>query len=242
MCNKKSTVSGFESAERLNSATVKKDVDNFGRDRPNWSNSSNGLLFTTQDIEPKDNKLPSGNLSTVGFVADDKYLPDTKIINSSTDNDEFSEFQSAQVSSVPVIPMYDAKQGLAIGSRLANHNLGVKKFSDKAKKSIKSSHSISGQGKISSSSTSSGNSKDLTSSTDLFPKCNIRSQEKTVILKDTAIRSEPPKINLKPFRDVPMEKIINSIETEKERNSTFETEKVIFFFSFILHFYYLLFF
>lgn len=209
--------------ERLNSSTVKKDVDHFEKDKSNWSNSANGLFFT-QDIEPKDNTLPLGNFPTVGYVTDEKYLPDTKIINSSADNDEFSEFQSAQVS-VPVIPMYDAKQGLAIGSRLANHNLGVKKVNDKAKKSIKNSHA--GQGKISSSNSSLSNSKDSASANDLFPKCNVKTQGKTFILKDTAIRSEPSRINVKPFRDVPMEKIISSIETEKERNAALETEKVI---------------
>lgn len=122
-------------------------------------------------------------------------------------NDDFSDFQSApSVPQVPPgIPVWDTKQGSAIGSRLANHNLGVKKSSEKPKK-ISScgsgkahgpvARSVSTAGSSSASSTSSvpgtGGKESVTAVErpgELFPKCSLKSQANTVILKDTVIRN-----------------------------------------------------
>lgn len=129
---------------------------------------------------------------------------------SSTDaNDDFSDFQSAApIQHAPQsIPMWDSKQGSAIGSRLANHNLGVKKPSEKLKKIPSTS--------FSSATKSHGGSRNVFPASekaspapvsgkeafpaaerlgDIFPKCALKSQAKTVILKDTVIRNnDPPK-------------------------------------------------
>lgn len=113
--------------------------------------------------------------------------------------DEFTEFQSAPIASVSTISIWDSKQGSAIGSRLANHNLGVKKSVDKGKKITVGSKPIHVNTQI--RTTASTNmvyqNKDQSvaeSVTDLFPKCGVKNQSKTVILKDTAIRNnEMPK-------------------------------------------------
>lgn len=100
--------------------------------------------------------------------------------SSSTDSgDEFSEFQSAPVPVVANKTILDIKHGSAIGSRLANHNLGSKKILEKTKKSntIKSSNTQA-------------NYCCPSTREELFSKCTVKGQTKmTVILKDTVIRN-----------------------------------------------------
>lgn len=113
--------------------------------------------------------------------------------------DEFTEFQSAPIPSVSTMPIWDSKQGSAIGSRLANHNLGVKKTVDKIKKTTVGTKAIHINPQIRTSAPASlpYQSKDqpiVESTSNVFPKCGIKNQSKTVILKDTVIRnSDMPK-------------------------------------------------
>ncbi|XP_011297313.1 synergin gamma isoform X2 [Fopius arisanus] len=100
-------------------------------------------------------------------------------------SDDFTDFQSAPLPQ-PSLPNLDPKQGSAIGSRLANHNLSggsIKKLGEKSKKSaLKPKANCSG--------------KEISSDAfgGIFPKCMVKNQTKTVVLKDTVIRnSEPPK-------------------------------------------------
>ncbi|XP_058805291.1 synergin gamma-like [Phymastichus coffea] len=114
---------------------------------------------------------------------------------SSDSNDDFSDFQSAPISNISSIPsLWDSKQGSAIGSRLANHNLGIKKVNDKVKKTGISKNSNSYNNNQTASTTSNFTShKDTQSNerlSEIFPKCTIKNQSKTVILKDTAIRND----------------------------------------------------
>lgn len=109
--------------------------------------------------------------------------------------DDFTEFQSAPIPNVSTtsnILLWDSKQGSAIGSRLANHNLGVKKTVDKVKKITSAPKSMQVNMQVYTN-VSSYQSKDhqpaLESSLDLFPKCAVKNQSKTVILKDTVIRN-----------------------------------------------------
>ncbi|KYN43478.1 Synergin gamma [Trachymyrmex septentrionalis] len=109
--------------------------------------------------------------------------------------DEFTEFQSAPIPSVSTMPIWDSKQGSAIGSRLANHNLGVKKPVDKVKKTstvgTKAIHTNL-QIRTPAPANLPYQSKDqpiVESASNLFPKCGIKNQSKTVILKDTVIRN-----------------------------------------------------
>ncbi|XP_076233188.1 uncharacterized protein LOC143178421 [Calliopsis andreniformis] len=109
--------------------------------------------------------------------------------------DEFTEFQSAPIPNIPSIPIWDTKQRSAIGRRLANHNLGVKKPVEKSKKNninVKSLHgtvqtrvtpiplNVASQNK---------DQQTVECVTEIFPKCTIKNQSKTVILKDTVIRN-----------------------------------------------------
>lgn len=108
--------------------------------------------------------------------------------------DEFTEFQSAPIPSVSSMPIWDSKQGSAIGSRLANHNLGVKKTVDKAKKTTVGTKSVHINTQIRAPAPASMpyQSKEqpiMESTSDLFPKCGIKNHSKTVILKDTVIRN-----------------------------------------------------
>ena len=130
--------------------------------------------------------------------------------------DEFTEFQSAPIPSVSTASIWDSKQGSAIGSRLANHNLGVKKAVDKVRRSTtgtKTVH-INTQIRTSAPASLSYQSKDqpaIEVPLDLFPKCGVKNQSKTVILKDTVIRSNdspkdysdsfsnPPSISVEPI-------------------------------------------
>lgn len=108
--------------------------------------------------------------------------------------DEFTEFQSAPISSVPTASIWDSKQGSAIGSRLANHNLGVKKTVDKAKKTTTGTKTVHINTQIRTSTPASlpYQNKDqsaIEAPLDLFSKCGVKNQSKTVILKDTVIRN-----------------------------------------------------
>ncbi|XP_024872784.1 synergin gamma-like [Temnothorax curvispinosus] len=109
--------------------------------------------------------------------------------------DEFTEFQSAPIPSVSAMPIWDSKQGSAIGSRLANHNLGVKKTVDKVKRTTVGTKTVHINTQIRTPAPASlpYQSKDqsimMESTSDLFPKCGIKNQSKTVILKDTVIRN-----------------------------------------------------
>lgn len=113
--------------------------------------------------------------------------------------DEFTEFQSAPIPSVSTVQIWDSKHGSAIGSRLANHNLGVKKSVDKGKKVTVGTKPVHASTQIRTTAPTNMlyQSKDqpaVESVTNLFPKCAVKNQSKTVILKDTAIRSnELPK-------------------------------------------------
>ncbi|XP_043526752.1 synergin gamma-like [Frieseomelitta varia] len=129
--------------------------------------------------------------------------------------DDFSEFQSAPISNIPNIPNWDIKQGSAIGSRLANHNLGVKKPMEKSKKNninAKSAHGTT-QTHITSIPLTITQSKDqstLDCLSELFPKCTIKNQSKTVILKDTVIRNnDPPKDHSENVKDYTNTEIVN---------------------------------
>lgn len=109
-------------------------------------------------------------------------------ISSVDPGDDFSEFQSAPMPTVSNISIFDTKQGCAIGSRLANHNLGVKKLPDK----LKRSNTTSGLSYFKMQNNRAITTKVQSSSeclTELFSKCPIKNYSKTVILKDTVIRN-----------------------------------------------------
>ncbi|XP_014205627.1 synergin gamma-like isoform X2 [Copidosoma floridanum] len=122
----------------------------------------------------------------------------SQVISSYTvDNDEYSDFQSAPVqSNVPMIPnLWDSRQGSAIGSRLANHNLGIKKSYDKMKKTSANKNNSSTTGEIRGLLTSvnpvtmhNRENQFNEQLSELFPKCLQKSQSNTIILKDTIIR------------------------------------------------------
>lgn len=131
--------------------------------------------------------------------------------------DDFSEFQSAPIPNISNIPIWDTKQGSAIGSRLANHNLGIKKPMEKTKKNninAKSVHGTTTQTRVTSVPlTAISQSKDqstLDCLSDLFPKCTIKNQSKTVILKDTVIRNnDPPKDHSENVKDYTNTEIVH---------------------------------
>ncbi|XP_043497808.1 uncharacterized protein LOC122521291 [Polistes fuscatus] len=108
-------------------------------------------------------------------------------------NDDFSEFQSAPiVNNAPSISNWDMKQGSAIGSRLANHNLGVKKPVEKPKRNNTNSKTMNFHPQTHASLSSLNpvsQNLSLERLSELFPKCAIKNQSKTVILKDTIIRN-----------------------------------------------------
>ena len=115
----------------------------------------------------------------------------------STDsNDDFSDFQSAPITNFSNIPnIWDSKQGSAIGSRLANHNLGVKKLNDKVKKTGTSKSNNNNQTRNTVTSNAASHNREIQPNErlpELFPKCTVKSQAKTVILKDTVIRNNDP--------------------------------------------------
>ncbi|XP_020282276.1 synergin gamma-like [Pseudomyrmex gracilis] len=134
--------------------------------------------------------------------------------------DEFTEFQSAPIPNVSTtsnIVLWDSKQGSAIGSRLANHNLGVKKTVDKVKKvaSVPKSMEVNMQVHANVSSYQSRDHQSaLEPSLDLFPKCAVKNQSKTVILKDTVIRNN----------DIPKDYSDASLASVSETHATNDKE------------------
>lgn len=121
--------------------------------------------------------------------------PETKHPSSYTADsaDEFSDFQSAPITNTGVLNIWDSKQGSAIGSRLANHNLGVKKSSDKTKKSVSTKNNNSTLSAVTNNfSFANKDGQFNEQSSDHFLKCSLKNQTKTVILKDTAIRNRDP--------------------------------------------------
>lgn len=148
--------------------------------------------------------------------------------------DDFSEFQSAPIPNIPNIPIWDTKQGSAIGSRLANHNLGVKKPMEKSKKNninAKSAHGTTQTRITSVPLTTMSQSKDqstLDCLSELFPKCTIKNQSKTVILKDTVIRNnDPPKDHSENVKDNTNIEIVNLTNDKDVLNKSEWVEKVI---------------
>ncbi|KAH0560934.1 synergin gamma-like [Cotesia glomerata] len=104
-------------------------------------------------------------------------------------NDDFTDFQSApipQISNTSNTIKWDYKQGSAIGSRLANHNLsgGMNLIEKKKTNSNKSNH-----GNLMESPVLNKDRPIDHHSNNLFSKCIVKNQAKTVILKDTIIRS-----------------------------------------------------
>ncbi|XP_034182786.1 uncharacterized protein LOC117605495 [Osmia lignaria lignaria] len=149
----------------------------------------------------------SNNVSKDGKQISSSHL-DSKYSTATDPCDDFSDFQSAPIPNTPNIPIWDTKQGSAIGSRLANHNLGVKKPLEKSKKNNINTKSAHGtvQSRITPPSLHTvSQNKDqppLECLTELFPKCTIKNQSKTVILKDTVIRNnDPPKDHSERVRD-----------------------------------------
>lgn len=164
--------------------------------------SSNNLLGKSSCFDAKIQVSGTAGNNSNNMFKDIKQLPNVQAdVPPSLDEscDEFTEFQSAPIAGVSTILIWDSKQGSAIGSRLANHNLGVKKSVDKGKKATTGSkpvHVIT-QIRTTASTNMLYQNKDqsiVEPVTDLFPKCAVKNQSKTVILKDTAIRNnETPK-------------------------------------------------
>lgn len=106
-------------------------------------------------------------------------------------NSEFFDFESAPVNNFSISNLKDLKQDSAVGSRLANHNLGVKKFTDKVKKKTVSKNSTVNQIRDTASFTSAVLTIKETQSKDqmleIFPKCVLKNQSNMIILKDTII-------------------------------------------------------
>ncbi|OAD60150.1 Synergin gamma [Eufriesea mexicana] len=155
--------------------------------------------------------------------------------SSSTDLcDDFSEFQSAPIPNIPNIPIWDTKQGSAIGSRLANHNLGVKKPMEKSKKNNINSKSAHGttQTRITSvpliAMSQSKDQSTLDCLSELFPKCTIKNQSKTVILKDTVIRNnDPPKDHSENVKEYTNIEIVNLTNDKDVLNKSEWVEKAL---------------
>lgn len=206
-------VSSFESPS-VNTTTVNRKHGNSTKSANksvNVSANVDGSLYNHNYVDSREVKFSSDhhlshtNSNTV-FVDERPNVysqPDVKhqsSSHSSDSNDDFSDFQSAPISNIPTIPsIWDSKQGSAIGSRLANHNLGIKKVNDKVKKTGTGKSSNNNNNNQNTSTTSSFTShKDIQSNerlSEIFPKCTIKNQSKTVILKDTAIRNDPIEIS-----------------------------------------------
>lgn len=159
---------------------------------------------------------------------------DFKHSSASDSCDDFSEFQSAPIPNIPSVPIWDTKQGSAIGSRLANHNLGVKKPMEKSKKNninAKSAHGAIQTRVTSALLNASPQSKDqptVDCSPDIFPKCTIKNQSKTVILKDTVIRNnDPPKDHSENVKDHTNTEIMNLTNDKDVLNKVEWSDKVL---------------
>ncbi|KZC13314.1 PREDICTED: synergin gamma-like [Dufourea novaeangliae] len=194
---------------------------------PGKISSSDGKFhMTSTTVWDVNNILKETKQATNRIQIDSKH-------SSATDScDDFSEFQSAPIPNIPSVPIWDTKQGSAIGSRLANHNLGVKKPVEKSKKNninVKSVHG-SVHVKITATPLNTSQNKDqptLDCLPDLFPKCTIKNQSKTVILKDTVIRNnDPPKDHSETVKDRISSEIIN-LNSQKDVSNKIEwSEKV----------------
>lgn len=161
---------------------------------------SNNLLGKSFDTKIQMSNIAGNNTTLKDIKLASNIQPDISLASSFDESsDEFTEFQSAPIPSVSTIQIWDSKQGSAIGSRLANHNLGVKKSLDKGKKVTAGTKPVHSNIQIRTNTSTNMlyQNKDhstVESVTDLFPKCAVKNQSKTVILKDTAIRSnESPK-------------------------------------------------
>lgn len=136
-------------------------------------------------------------------------------------NDDFSEFQSAPIANTPNISTWDMKQGSAIGSRLANHNLGVKKSVEKPKKTNTNVKTINFHTQTHSSlSVLNPVSQNLSLErlSELFPKCAVKNQSKTVILKDTVIRNNDlSKDNGENIRDCKTN-VVDNVQSSNKRS------------------------
>lgn len=247
-----SSSSNFTTNSNVNFNSTSSNSMTHSNSIPKFGNRTNSLISSSADNLFNDGKSDVKNSSNCGFgVNFSAESRQTGIKNDSSD--DFSEFQSAPLPTIPTIPMWDLKQGSAIGSRLANHNLGVKKPLEKLKKNPIKSQSYStrntGINSVSSKeiqlddSQSTNHERNSISNlltnemqlidgmqmnfgyregnferlTELFPKCSVKSQSKTVILKDTIIRNDPPKsteISPKNFPNV-----------EKSPKSDLETSK-----------------
>lgn len=249
--------------------------DTFDTNLPNSSitiNNSSGNFNLNSNISRSgnhsyDTKISSSS-NNCGFGVN--FTVESRKNHLSDSNDDFSEFQSAPLPSIPQIPMWDSRQGSAIGSRLANHNLGVKKSMEKLKKNSTKSqincqrnlsfvkeiqldtnnherntnfllnNELQLNDSVGNNSTNFYRDGNFDGLSELFPKCSVKSQSKTVILKDTIIRNEPTKsteINSKNFND---EKIL--IQNKFE---SIEKNKVILKFNFlnvIVNFYFKIYF
>ncbi|XP_008548752.1 synergin gamma-like [Microplitis demolitor] len=173
------------------------------RGNKNFDVYSTNVPAVNSVTEPRvDQRVPG--VSASRSFADDKLNPvsnDSKshnFISSSVDfNDDFTEFQSAPITShVPSILKLDSKQGSAIGSRLANHNLsGGISLADKKKSSSSKNNSSNGhmgRGNLMGSPVI--NKDRIDNSNNLFSKCVVKNQASTVILKDTIIRSSSEQV------------------------------------------------
>ncbi|XP_015124567.1 uncharacterized protein LOC107046463 isoform X2 [Diachasma alloeum] len=152
-------------------------------------NSAQSLQAPSQ-MQMYETIVPSSIINSSYISGSKLSVPHRSSSETSADlSDDFTDFQSAPL---PALPNIDSKQGSAIGSRLANHNLSggssIKKMGEKMKKStlkVKTNCSTIGGGKEIPPSDVFGG---------IFSKCMVKNQMKTVVLKDTIIRNgEPPK-------------------------------------------------
>ncbi|XP_043254342.1 synergin gamma-like [Colletes gigas] len=157
---------------------------------------------------------------------------DSKHSSAADTCDDFSDFQSAPIPNIPSVPIWDTKQGSAIGSRLANHNLGVKKPVEKSKKNNINAKSVHGaiQMRVTSAPLNAmpqNKDQPTLDSPEIFPKCTIKNQSKTVILKDTVIRNnDPPKDHSENVKDHTNTEIMNLTNDKDLSNKLEWSEKV----------------
>ncbi|KAL7305234.1 hypothetical protein TKK_0002619 [Trichogramma kaykai] len=183
----------------------------------NSTNNFGALVFNHGNENLKDRKI-STNYPC--YETDSKHSTSC----SADLNDDFSDFQSAPITTTSS-SLWETKQGSAIGSRLANHNLGVKKITDKSKK-VYSNKNYNNQSYANTSSLNNFalHSKELQPNEyllELFPKCTVKNQAKTIILKDTAIRNVDSVGKIKsPVKDFSntLDEIVSSKANLKESN------------------------
>ncbi|XP_011494930.1 PREDICTED: uncharacterized protein LOC105359888 [Ceratosolen solmsi marchali] len=180
-----------------------------------FTNKNNGNVIKPNNLSSNIDVLPyeqnySNNMKDIKFSSGHSYSYNTdtiygyqnfynqsdvrhQLLNFNTDSsDDFCDFQSGP----------DLKQGSAIGSRLANHNLGVKKLNDKIKKFSVNKSNKNNQTHNLTTFNSTLCNKEIESNKHLslyFPNGILKNQEKTVILKDTAIRNNDHFKMIKPI-------------------------------------------